>query len=512
MSYITEPTIQTAVYKEVDVLVVGGGMAGCTAAVSAANAGAKVILVERNGCLGGVLTSNIIPNILNNHIDSEHRHLLCGVPKLIMERLAEFDGCVKNWDEPMAKLVIDEQKLKVVLIEILQETGVEVVTHALAVKPIIEKKENHPDTVKGIFFETKVGRKAILAKITIDCTGEADIISQTGCPLRITSGTASLAFKMSGVSGDDFCRYFENHPDQFPKNHDGIRDFNDFKRNWEEYGNFYFPHRGGRKIPFVQDDIKNGKYSKTFGKVFGLDMMCLIGLRSMGDISVNSMLWRLPTLDPEHISEAELESQKAVYFIADYFQKAIPGFEKAHVSQISQDIGIRVSRAIEGEKTLEIEDVTSLVPVYADDVIAIRSTKPWSDDGMKDHPFDDDINGIVATQSTGGETTADGASFLYSHTIDIPYGIMLPRKVENILAGSGKTLSSRPQTTMRCGTNSMRPAQGAGVAAAVAALTGTTTHSVDIKKIQLELLRQGVYLGDEKRLTELNLNNEEIEI
>ena len=182
---------------------------------------------------------------------------------------------------------------------------------------------------------------------------------------------------MSRVNGDDFCKYFEDHPDQFPKNHDGIRDYYDFKRNWEDYGNFYFPHRGGRKIPFVQEDIKNGKYSKTFGRVFGLDMMCLIGLKSLGDISVNSMLWRLPTLDPENISEAELESQKAVYFISDYLQKSMPGFDKAHVSQISQDIGIRVSRAIEGEKTLEIEDVTSLVSVYADDVIAVRSAKPW---------------------------------------------------------------------------------------------------------------------------------------
>ena len=125
---------------------------------------------------------------------------------------------------------------------------------------------------------------------------------------------------------------------------------------------------------------------------------------------------------------------------------------------------------------------------------------------MIDHPFDEDINGIVATQSTHGETTADGATFLYPHTIDIPYGIMLPKKVENILAGSGKTLSSRPQTTMRCGTNSMRPAQGAGVAAAVVALTGTTTHTVEIKRVQQELLRQGVYLGDEKRMLELGLN------
>lgn len=504
MQYITEPAKEIPVYKDVDVLVVGGGLAGCTAAIAAAQAGARTLLIERNGCLGGVLTSNIIPNILNNHVDSDNRHLICGVPKQIMDRLGQCGGCIKDWDKPMAKLVIDEQKLKVVLIDLLAEAGVEVLTHVLAARPILEQTDERA-FVRGVFFETKVGRQAIMAKVTIDCSGEADILSQTGCPMRLTSGSASLAFKMSNVSGDDFCSYFEKHPEEFPKNHDGIRDFSDFKRNWEQYGDFYFPHRGGREIPFVQQDIEKGDYSKTYGKVFGLDMMCLIGMKALGDISVNSMLWRLPTLEPQNIAEADLQSQKAVYFIADYMQRRMPGFDKAHVSQISQDMGIRVSRAIEGEKTLEIEQVTSLVPVYCDDVIAVRSAKPWSDDGMKDHPFDDDKNGAVASQSTKGETTEDGGTFQYFHTVDISYGILLPKNIENILSGSGKTLSSRPQTTMRCGTNSMRPAQGAGVAAAVAALSGSTTHTVDIRKVQQELLRQGVFLGDEARLKELGL-------
>ena len=497
--FITEPSKNIEVYKDVDVLVVGGGMAGCTAAISAAEAGAKVMLIEKNGCLGGVLTTNIIPNLLNNHMNEEAEHLLCGVPKRIIERLAKIDGCVKDWDKPYAKLVFDEQKMKVVLIEMLQEAGVDLLLHVYAASPIVEN-----NAVKGVFFETKVGRKAILSKVVVDCTGEADILSQTGCPLRVTSGTASLAFKMSGVDGDDFCRYFSEHPDSFPKNHDGIRDFQDFQINWETYGDFYFPHRGGREIPFVQDDIKAGRYSKTRGKVFGLDMMCLIGLRNLGDISVNSMLWRLPDLNPENISEAEMESQKTVYYVADYMNSRMPGFDKAHVSQISQDIGIRVSRGIEGENTMRIEDVTSRTPVYFDDVIGVRSAKPWSDDGMKDHPFDDDVNGNVAARSTGGETSESGV-FLYANTVDISYGILLPKGIENILAGSGKIVSSVPQTTMRCGTNSMRPAQGAGVAAAITALTGATTHTVDIRKVQKELLRQGVYLGENDRLKNLGL-------
>ncbi len=491
--------ITVPVYRDVDVLVVGGGIAGVTAAIASSEAGAKTLLIERNGCLGGVLTSNIIPNLLNNHFSAEAEHLLCGVPKRIIERLVKNNGCIEAWNKPLAKLVVDEQKMKIVLIEMLEEAGVEVFTHTYGAQPIMSGNR-----VDGVYIETKTGRKAIKAKVTIDCTGEADILSQTGCPLRVTEGTASLAFKMSNVDMDAFSEYFKNHPDAFPKHHDGIRDYEDFRLNLEEYGDFYFPHRGGREIPFVQEDIKNGVYSKSLGPIFGLDMMCLIGKSDLKDVSVNSMLCRLKNLEADTISQAELKSQKAVYYIADYMKKRMPGFKNAHVSQISQDMGIRVSRAIEGEQTLEIEDVTSLKPVYCENVIAVRSCKPWSDDGIKDHPFDEDDKGNVSKQSTGGETASNG-DFFYPHTIDIPYGVLLPKGVDNILSGSGKTLSSIPQTTMRCGTNSMRPAQGAGVAAAVAALSGSSTKNVDIKKVQKELLRQGVFLGDEKRLKELGL-------
>lgn len=497
---IIERSRSVEVLDSVDVLVVGGGIAGCTAAISAANAGARVLLIERNGCLGGVLTSNIIPNLLNNHISRDFCQQLSGVPLKVIKRLAEVDGCVKDWDQTQAKLIIDEQKLKVVLIELLQEAGVKVYTHVLAATPIMEER-----TVKGVFIETKIGRRAVLAKVVVDCTGEADIVHQTGCPMRTTSGTASLAFKMSGFDGEAFYAYFKAHPDEFPKNHDGIRGFEDFETNWKEYGGFYFPHRGGRELPMIQDAILQGRYSKTKGKLFGLDMMCLIGLKSLSDLSVNTMLWRLPTLSPPDLSEAELESQKACYYIADFLKSSIPGFANAHISQISQDIGIRVSRAIEGERTLSIEEVTSRVPVCFDDVVGVRCAKPWSDDGAKDHPFDEDDKGRVQDVSVNGETTADGSRFLYEHTVDIPYGILLPKEVENILVGSGKTASCQPQTTLRCGTNSMKPGQGAGVAAAIAALTGTTTHRLDIKSVQRELLRQGVYLGDSERLRQLSL-------
>lgn len=497
---IRESAKDIDVYDSVDVLIAGGGIAGCTAAITAARAGARTLLIERNGCLGGVLTSGIIPNIVNAYIDLKGFHHISGIPLEIMQALAKCNGCSQNWSESFSKLVVDEQKLKVVLIELLQKSGVKIWTHVVAASPIMEG-----NSVKGLFIETKIGRKAVLAKTTIDCTGEADIAAQTGCPLRVTPGTASLAFKMSNVDGDVFCRYFKDHPEEFPVYRDGVRGLDDFVLNWEKYGIFYFPHRGGREWPLVQRAVSAGEYSKTMGKTFGLDMMHLMGLESLHDVAVNSMLWRLPSLSPEDISEAELETQKVCFYIAEFFQKKIPGFSHAHVSQISQDLGIRVSRGIVGVETFDINMLTSTHPVYFDDTIGCRSARPWKDDGNLDHPFDKDNEGQVSVQSVKGQATADG-KFVYGHTVDIPYGIILPQNVDNLLVGSGKAVSAVPQTLLRCGVNSMIPAQAAGTAAACAADSGKNVRDVDIRSVQRLLLSQGVFLGSDDRLAKLGLN------
>ncbi len=496
---IKELSRDIPVYDSVDVLVAGGGIAGCTAALAAARAGAKTMLIERNGCLGGVLVSNIIPNFVNSRFDVEGRHLVDGIPREIMDTLVAYDGAEANWNEPYSKMVFDEQKLKVVLIDLLQQAGVTILTHVLATRPVMDG-----NLVEGVYIETKTGRKIIKARVTVDCTGEADLAYQTGCPMRETQGTCTLAFKMSNVNFDETLAYFQEKPEAFPIGHDGIRGLGDFAANIE-YGKMYFPHRGGRKWDLVQEGIARGEYSKKMGKAFGLDMTCLIGLKKLGDVSINSMLWRLESLDPKATSEAELEMTRLVYYVADFYKKTLPGFKNAHVSQISQDLGIRVSRALDGVSTLTSELVNSLDDVHFDDVVAVRSGCPWGGDGYLDHPFDQDDKGKVRAESVGGELTTDGCSIFNPSLIDISYGIILPQGVENLLVGSGKSVSCIPQPILRCGTNSMKPGQAAGAAAAVAALSGTTPRDINIRELQRTLVSQGVFLGRAERLAELGL-------
>ena len=233
---ILENSREIEVLDSVDVLVCGGGIAGVSAAVSAARSGAKTLLLERNGCLGGILTSNIIPNLCNARFTEDIKQQISGIPLELMQRLVKCGGCDANWNQPNIKLVFDEQKMKVVMIEMLQEANVRVYTHVWISDPIMMD-----NIIQGVFIETKIGRKAILAKVVIDCTGEADVLWKTGCPMRIMEGTCSLAFKMSNVDGEAFYQYFKTHPEEFPNNHDGVRSFSDFADNWLKAGYFYFP-------------------------------------------------------------------------------------------------------------------------------------------------------------------------------------------------------------------------------------------------------------------------------
>lgn len=490
---IIEPAREIQIYKKTDVVVAGGGIGGFAAAMGAARAGAQVTLIERNGCLGGILTSNVIPNLCNHHLDTQSRHRVFGIARELIERLVAEDACVSRWEEPHAKIVFDEQKLKVVMINMLLEAGVQVLTHCYAARPIMDGQK-----VVGLFFESKNGRKAILADVVVDATGEADIASLTGCPMRYTSGTATLAFKMSNVDMEAFVDHFANNPDEFPGGFDSMHGFWDFELNFKDYGSFYFPNGGGRAWRVFQEAVVNGEYSKRVGKIFGLDMSCLIGLRKLRDVSVNALYWRLNSLEPDEVSEAELECQRTVYYVANFFRKHVPGFANAHVSQISQDIGIRISRGIVGTETLTAEMLNAGHGVTFDTVIGVRSALPFKPEAV-DHPYDTEPAWAAKSPEQRKK------KFHEVFTVDIPYGIIVPQEVDGLLIGSGKTASCIPQYIMRTGVESIMPGQAAGVAAALAARKKTSPRELDIRGIQKELLKQKVYLGPEDRLKELGL-------
>lgn len=193
--FITEPSRNIPVYRRCDVLVVGGGPVGC-AAVSAARMGADVVLVERYGHLGGMSTGGFVLWI-DRMTDWEGRQVITGIANDILERIPDddvlgappelwgsrnedqvaywqdrtdaFQGTVTWWP------TVDPEMLKLAYMDLTLQTGVKLLLHSWGVATVMDG-----DEVQGVIFESKSGRQAILAGVTIDTTCDGDVFALAG--------------------------------------------------------------------------------------------------------------------------------------------------------------------------------------------------------------------------------------------------------------------------------------------------------------------------------------------
>jgi NADPH-dependent 2,4-dienoyl-CoA reductase/sulfur reductase-like enzyme len=172
---ITEPSKEIPVLTRCEILVVGGGPAGLSAALGARRAGADVVLMERFGCFGGVITTVGMETLgwyrYEGTVDCE------GIGRE-MERAAERMGGSTKWPCNDSDC-LDAEAFKSIADNLILEAGIRPLLHIKACEVIIDKATNK---MQGIITESKSGRQAILAQIVIDCTGDADIAYLAGCP------------------------------------------------------------------------------------------------------------------------------------------------------------------------------------------------------------------------------------------------------------------------------------------------------------------------------------------
>jgi hypothetical protein len=453
MRQITEAAREIDVIQETDILVVGSGPGGLSAALGAARAGADTTLIDRFGCFGGNITQVGVEGFAwyrhEKTVDSE------GIGIEFEERAKAMGAAMPEPQSDSHSL--DGEAFKYVADVLVQEAGIRPMLHRSFVAPIMDGNE-----IRGIITESKSGREAILAKRIIDATGDADVAARAGAPYFTTPKeemmAASVMFSMSGVDKQKFIDAVKADPQTY--------------KDWE--GGEWTIETSGKEdkmfSPFLrkpfQQAIEAGMIPEHLQTICGTWGT----VSDQGDLTYLNLV-HLPACDgtdADDLSANEIEGRRQAMMAIDALRRFTPGCENAKLRNFGMTIGIRDTRKIDAEYNMTANDVRE---------------QGRFDDSIGIFPEFIDGYGILILPTTG-------------RYFQVPYRSMLPKKIGNLLV-TGRNIGGDKDShcavrNMMCCTVS---GQGAGVAAALSLQTNTTVQDVSIVKVQKELLRQGVRIS-----------------
>jgi hypothetical protein len=305
---IYEPAREINVYSEADVVVVGAGPAGVTAAITAAREGANTILVERYGHLGGMATGGLVLMFSPAQ----------GMGMEWIDRLNKVKGVhdLSKTKEPEwgRSPMLDPELLKCVLNEMALEAGVKLLLHSWGTRAVVENK-----TVKGVIFESKSGRQAVMGKIVIDATGDGDIFASAGADFESSLDKGyrisdlAMVFRIGGVDFDKFAEFRKSDP-----------------KKWQETRAEGFELAGFHiaPIPAQRPDV----------------------------FWVNNFIRGKSCLKVEDINWVEINVRKIMLPYYNFLKNRVPGFENSYIYDSASQLGTRGSRRLIGEFVLKGEE------------------------------------------------------------------------------------------------------------------------------------------------------------
>ena len=302
---VREPARDVPVIADVDVLVCGGGPAGTSAAIAAARAGARTMLLERYGCLGGLATGGLVI-VLPPLVRGEHQ-VIGGIGQETLELLldagdAEYrsGGNSSRFDPEGLKRLSDEMCLK---------AGVELRLHSWVVD--IFGEHGRPE---GAIVESKAGRQAIRAKMIVDCTGDGDIAVKAGAEFDLDDKMIGLPFRIGNI---DLERWTE-------------------ARNEGLGGEI---HRQAHEAAGYESHFGLSPFPLNPGVAWGNNHM------APGDF-----------LDPAVLTRMEVRGRRSAKIVLDVMRENMPGFENAWLIDTASQIGVRCTRRIRGLATMRYEE------------------------------------------------------------------------------------------------------------------------------------------------------------
>jgi hypothetical protein len=312
--FLTEPSRKVPIIREVDILVVGGGMAGSCAAIAAGRMGLKTVLVEYFGCLGGNATTGLVNSFCGFFTRENLVPVVRGVGGEIIQTMIDRKAAQeKGWG-----LSFDPENLKIVLEEKMAEAKVELSYYTQMVDPIVKN-----NTVKGTVVSNKGGRQAILAKRVLDCTGDGDVCASAKIPFDLGDGKG-------GFQACDMAFHLVNVGQEF---------------DTENYAKVILKE--------AAEAIRTGQYKVSRAQCIIMNIM----IPGTYWVNMAGIPWVVNGIDPSHLTQATIDGRKVVRELKRFFRDKIPGLDRAEIGQTAAKIGLRETRRVMGDHVLTVEEV-----------------------------------------------------------------------------------------------------------------------------------------------------------
>lgn len=423
--FYTEKERKLEIKGEYDVIVAGSGPSGVAAAVSAGRLGAKTLIIEYNGCVGGISTSGLMS------------HFTGSVNSKLYEEMLSRAAAKNPFNTGSRTTVIDPELLKNVYIEMLSEANVDMLFYTLICDAVVED-----DKLIGVVVENKTGRSVYMSKVIVDCTGDGDVAYKSGADFFLgreedsKMQPATLMFKVGGVDMD----------------------------------RAVFPGSFETKIDVPKGEIQQ-LAKRELKPPCGHTLLYRSTIPGIVTCNMTNCL-DIDGTKAEDLTKAEITCRSQIEPIVEFLRKHAPGYENCYVISAASMIGIRETRHFKGVKQLTEED--------------ILSARVFDDWAVRDAHFNFDVHNI---SGSGLDKTGSQKTFSQKKGYTIPYGCMVPQKIDGLLlSGRNISGTHMAHSNFRAMPICFAIGEADGIAAALAVRTNREVRAVTAAEIQQYLI------------------------